>query len=102
MSAPSRTYFCKNGHVVIHFDHGNWFEEDECPKNCSVCDSTEIRSVVAWGDSDYPSSEDVPTNPINYEQQLLMNVSRKTIKEIPSLPVYDVSKLFGKSRGKQK
>jgi len=100
MSAPARTYFCKNGHVVIHFNHGDWFEENECPKSCPGCDSTEIKSVVEWGDLDYSSSESVPITPIRYEPQYLVNVERRTVKGQP-LPVYDMFKLFGKSENEE-
>ena len=91
MGAPSLTYFCKNGHIVLDLAHHEIVLDE--PKECHYCKSTEIKSVTEWRDWDeyhwdpqteIPLESVPPHSPIREEKHTI------------SVPVYDVSKLFPK------
>lgn len=84
MGAPSMTFFCENGHMVLDVPHHSIAEE---PTQCPICKSKDIRVELEWGDPDYGPSK-VPTEPVRVEKK----------RRVVRIPVYDVSKLFGKPR----
>ena len=96
MSAGSRTYFCKNGHVVVHFDDdviaiewdGKWIEDGSdipCP-TCGLVGRENIRCCFEWGNPDYESGMNVPVKP---------SIVKPTGKFVEVMEtVFDVSKLF--------
>ena len=101
MSAPARTYFCKNGHVAANYCHGEHPCGDELPENCPVCGyKGKFYCQLEWGDKDYDQL--VPTASIRNEiietnaQVTIRNYNGDLVEGflIRSVPVYDISKLF--------
>ena len=83
MGAPAITYFCEKGHIAIDVPHHYLIDDEKL--ECPYCHSKEIKSVVEWHDPDYGDiNKTVSHKPERFEK-----VSVK-------IPVYDVSKLFGK------
>ena len=104
MSAPARTYFCKNGHVVADYGHGvlgpDFFDdsvEDECPDRCPVCGCSEIRNHHEWGDSDYEQC--IPVEPTG--QTEVGREDHRGNRYFVLINQYDVSRLFDDAETKE-
>ena len=94
MGAPSRTYFCKNGHIVEHYDHYKMEPDKEGESLCSVCDSIETKCVMDWADPDYwpeGATDDplVPVSPVSTVEEICPTCKHRTHDTR-----YDVSELF--------
>ncbi len=89
MGAPGGGYFCENGHLVYNAHHHEVYYDEKIQK-CDVCDSTNIKFVCEWGDSDYQFC--VPTSPIKTENGHFCPHCKLYHGEIH---IYDVSILFG-------
>lgn len=86
MGAPSRTYFCKNGHITDGYGHHELGPDDEGKGPCPQCGSNDILCVLEWQDEEYweDGKPIVPLQPVSYIEKVV------TIQ----VPVFDVSNLF--------
>lgn len=88
MGAPGGGYFCENGHLVYNAHHHEVYYDEKVLK-CDICDSTNIKFDIEWGDSDYQFC--VSTSPIKTENGHFCPHCKLYHGEIH---IYDVSLLF--------
>ena len=87
MGAPGYTVFCKNGHIVESIPHHCISTEDI--EKCQHCGSTELATIMEWGDDDYGPHE-VPYEPIGSEW---VDIDNDTFKGKARIDIYDVSRV---------
>ncbi len=102
MGAPAVTYFCRNGHIVEDVPHHcfSQFYMEEEKRVCPTCGTKDIKGVIEWHDPDYWEDGDinakVPHKPIETDTDPTICPCCGAETYHPT--VYDVSKLFNRSK----